>query len=101
MANDRLRYCRVGFGLERVEGRDVATSKDLPDQLKWVKFSGASWTADNKGFFYSRYAEPNEDPSWKGEATIKALFTGSGRRRIRTSWSMNARTIRIGASAAA
>jgi prolyl oligopeptidase len=40
--------------------RDVATGQDLPDQLKWVKFSGASWTADNKGFFYSRYAEPNE-----------------------------------------
>ncbi len=38
--------------------RDVNTGKDLPDDLKWVKFSGASWTKDNKGFFYSRYDEP-------------------------------------------
>ena len=41
--------------------RDVETGKDLPDQLKWVKFSGASWTRDGKGFFYSRYDEPKSD----------------------------------------
>jgi len=40
--------------------RDVKTGKDLPDQVKWVKFSGAAWTKDNKGFFYSRYDEPKE-----------------------------------------
>jgi prolyl oligopeptidase len=38
--------------------RDVSTGQDLPDLIKWVKFSGASWTKDNKGFFYSRYDEP-------------------------------------------
>ena len=37
---------------------EVATGKPLPDEVKWVKFSGASWTKDNKGFFYSRYDEP-------------------------------------------
>ena len=41
--------------------RDVETSKDLSDDLKWVKFSGASWTRDGKGFFYSRYDEPKAD----------------------------------------
>ncbi|MGB6404226.1 MAG: S9 family peptidase, partial [Candidatus Sulfotelmatobacter sp.] len=38
--------------------RDIDTGKDLADDLKWVKFSGASWTKDNQGFFYSRYDEP-------------------------------------------
>jgi prolyl oligopeptidase len=38
--------------------RDVDTGKDLSDVLKWVKFSGASWSKDGKGFFYSRYDEP-------------------------------------------
>jgi len=38
--------------------RDVDTGKDLPDLLKWVKFSGASWSKDGKGFYYSRYDEP-------------------------------------------
>jgi prolyl oligopeptidase len=41
--------------------RDVTTSKDLSDHLKWVKFSGVSWTRDGKGFFYSRYDEPKAD----------------------------------------
>jgi|HubBroStandDraft_6_1064221.scaffolds.fasta_scaffold00038_71 prolyl oligopeptidase len=38
--------------------RDIDTGKDLPDDIKWVKFSGASWTKDNKGFYYGRYDEP-------------------------------------------
>lgn len=40
--------------------RDVVTGNDLSDEIKWVKFSGASWTNDGKGFYYSRYTEPDE-----------------------------------------
>lgn len=40
--------------------RDIESGKDLTDHIKWAKFSGASWTKDNKGFFYSRYDAPNE-----------------------------------------
>jgi prolyl oligopeptidase len=40
--------------------KDVETGEDLVDHLKWIKFSGASWTKDNQGFFYSRYDEPND-----------------------------------------
>jgi len=40
--------------------RDVNTGADLPEHIKWVKFSGASWTKDGKGFYYSRYDEPTE-----------------------------------------
>jgi prolyl oligopeptidase len=40
--------------------RDVESGHDLPDHLRWVKFSTAAWTHDGKGFFYSRYDEPEE-----------------------------------------
>ena len=38
--------------------RDVASARDLSDHLRWIKFSGTSWTHDGGGFFYSRYPEP-------------------------------------------
>lgn len=41
--------------------RDIETGEDSSDLIQWVKFSGASWTHDGQGFFYSRYDEPNPD----------------------------------------
>lgn len=35
---------------------EIATRKKLPDVVRWVKFSEASWGKD--GFYYSRYDEP-------------------------------------------
>ncbi len=40
--------------------RDINTKEDLSDHLKWVKFSGASWTHDHQGFYYSRYDQPQD-----------------------------------------
>ncbi|MCY7383267.1 MAG: prolyl oligopeptidase family serine peptidase [Microcoleus sp. CAN_BIN18] len=54
--------------------RDVETGKDLSDHLKWVKFSGASWTHDGKGFFYSRYDEPNEKSKHEDVNYYQKLF---------------------------
>ena len=49
-----------GSDWEEFRVRDVVTARDLPDHLKWIKFSGASWTKDGTGFFYSRYPEPTD-----------------------------------------
>lgn len=51
----------AGSDWEEIRVRDIEKARDLPDTLKWVKFSGIAWTKDNKGFFYSRYAEPKSE----------------------------------------
>ena len=47
--------------------RDVASGVDLADEVRWSKFSGASWLPDGSGFYYSRYAEPAADAQYKDE----------------------------------
>jgi prolyl oligopeptidase len=37
---------------------DLATGESTADTVRWARFTGASWTKDGKGFFYSRYPEP-------------------------------------------
>lgn len=54
--------------------RDVETGEDLSDHLKWIKFSSASWTKDNQGFFYSRYDEPNETTKLEDINYCQKLF---------------------------
>lgn len=47
-----------GSDWETIHVLDVANGKTLPDEVRWVKFSGIAWTNDNKGFYYSRYPQP-------------------------------------------
>ncbi|HVR43592.1 MAG TPA: prolyl oligopeptidase family serine peptidase [Thermoanaerobaculia bacterium] len=62
-----LAYAVAEAGSDWVTWRvmEVATGKLLPDELRWVKFSGVSWTRDGKGFFYSRYPEPEEGRAYQ------------------------------------
>ena len=54
--------------------REIESGKDSSDLIKWVKFSGASWTGDNQGFFYSRYDEPNEKTKLEDVNYFQKLF---------------------------
>lgn len=54
--------------------RNIATGEDLPDHIKWSKFSGASWTHDHQGFFYSRYDEPNPETKHEDVNYYHKLF---------------------------
>jgi prolyl oligopeptidase len=47
---------RAGSDWQEMEVMEVATKKKMTDQLKWLKFSGASWRGN--GFYYSRYDAP-------------------------------------------
>ncbi|MEN9279158.1 MAG: prolyl oligopeptidase family serine peptidase, partial [Thermostichus sp. DG_1_5_bins_95] len=54
--------------------RDIETGEDLPDHIRWVKFSGASWTKDSQGFFYSRYDEPAAGNEYEGTNYFQKLY---------------------------
>lgn len=38
--------------------REVATGRDLDDELRWIKFARPQWAPDSKGLYYARYDEP-------------------------------------------
>ncbi len=54
--------------------RSVETGEDLADHLQWIKFSGASWTPDGAGFYYSRYDEPNEETKFTDTNYFQKLY---------------------------
>ncbi len=52
----------------------VPTRKVLGDEIRWVKFGGASWTRDDKGFFYSRFPEPKAGLKFQGLPLNQKLY---------------------------
>jgi len=63
-----------GSDWETVHVMDVATGAVLPHAVHWVKFSGLSWTHDNRGFFYSRYPRPPEGKAIAIRLADQALY---------------------------
>lgn len=53
---------------------EAGTKTVLPDLIKWVKFSGAGWAADSKGFYYSRYDEPEKGTELSGQNQFQKVF---------------------------
>ncbi len=64
--------------------RDVETGSDLEDHLRWIKFSGASWTHDDEGFFYTR-GRRRARRTRRRTASRRSTITGWARLRPRTS----------------
>src|ERR1700719_927648 len=64
----------AGSDWQQWKVREVATGKDRPDVLDWVKFSSASWKKDGSGFFYSRYDKPDEKNKLRSQVYNHKLF---------------------------
>ena len=54
--------------------RDIDTGEDLDDEVEWSKFSGASWDANNEGFYYSRYDAPEEGDEYEDANYYHKLY---------------------------
>jgi len=63
-----------GADWETLHIREIDSGKDLHDEVRWVRFSGISWTKDNKGFFYSRYPEPPKGKVLEAALSGQAVY---------------------------
>ena len=72
--NKYVAYSRqeAGSDWQEIRVMEVATKKEMPDLLEWVKFSGASWWKD--GFFYSRYPEPASGTELSGDNKNHSVY---------------------------
>ncbi len=50
----------AGSDWVKIHVRDVASGADTDEVIEWVKFSGAVWAPDSKGFYYSCYEAPKD-----------------------------------------
>jgi prolyl oligopeptidase len=64
----------AGSDWNEIRVRDVRTGKDLPDRIQWVKFSGADWSPDGKGFYYSAYDAPKAGAKLTGQNYFQKAY---------------------------
>ena len=64
-----------GTDWRTVKVMDVATGKILPDELKWMKYTGyVSWAKDGSGFFYSRYPAPAAEATFQNATLDHKIY---------------------------
>jgi prolyl oligopeptidase len=54
--------------------KEVATGKDLGDELRWIKFSGAEWMPGGSGVLYGRFPEPTPGQDLKGANYFQKVY---------------------------
>ena len=62
----------AGSDWQEIRVMEIATRRELPDRVHWVKFSGAGWSDD--GFFYSRYDEPQAGEALKAKNENQKVY---------------------------
>lgn len=56
-------YCAYALSMSGSDWTEIRVRKsdsrdDLPEHLEWTKFSSVAWSADESGFYYTRYPVP-------------------------------------------
>ena len=63
---------KAGSDWQDITVYDLTTLKQLPDLLKWAKFSGTAWYKG--GFFYSRYPEPAKGTELSAASRFQKVY---------------------------
>lgn len=48
-----------GSDWQEIHVRNIETKEDQTDHIEFVKFTGIAWAPDQRGFYYSRFPEPD------------------------------------------
>jgi prolyl oligopeptidase len=62
----------AGSDWSEIRVMEVATKTELPDRVRWVKFSGAAWLGN--GFYYSGYDKPAPGQELKAKNEFQKIF---------------------------
>ncbi len=62
----------AGSDWSEIHVMEIATKKELPDRIQWVKFSGVGWLGD--GFFYSGYDKPAPGTELTAQNKFQKIF---------------------------
>ena len=65
-------HSEAGSDWSQTRVMEIATGKELPDRIQWVKFGGAAWMGD--GFFYSGYDKPAEGHELTAKNEFQKVF---------------------------
>ena len=63
---------RSGSDWREIYIKDLSTGKNLTDQIKWVKFSGAVWCGN--GFYYSAYDKPTKGKEFSSKNEVHKVY---------------------------
>lgn len=63
-----------GSDWRNIRVMNVDSGEILNDEIKWVKFSEASWDPEENGFYYSRFPEPEDEDAYLGENYNQAVY---------------------------
>lgn len=66
-----LAYCRKESGSDwsTIYVMEIDSGKQLEDELLWTRWANIVWNADSTGFYYTRYAKPEEGQQFQSSVT--------------------------------
>ncbi len=62
----------AGSDWSEIRVMEIATKKELPDRIQWIKFSAAAWAGD--GFFYGGYDKPAAGQELTAKNEFQKIF---------------------------
>ena len=71
-----LAYLRKESGSDwsTIYVQEIESREQLDDKLMWTRWANIVWNADSTGFFYTRYAEPEEGQQFQSSVTNPRIY---------------------------